>query len=136
MLVEVFVFFAADHARISVWAAFGFGRVNLADLFQSVTMCRALAGQSLVWEWAKPPKLLQCVRLQADILIVFAVPFEVRPCPGSVVAVGFIQDRNMRRILSITQLAQKRNGAIGCVRSKAFAKRIGPLVQPLQQGLG
>lgn len=42
-----------------------------------------------------------CTGVWAEVLIVLSIPLKVRPDPRSIVASGFIKDRNMRSDLAV-----------------------------------
>ena len=74
--------------------------------------------------------------LGADVLIVLRVPFKVGASPGSVVASGLVEHRNVRRDLAFDQPTEKRPGAICSVGDQALWVQIKLLLHPVQHGLG
>ncbi len=105
-LSGVFVFFTGDRSGICVRAALLFRRAGLAGQLQGAVFGPTFTGWPPVRVGITPPELLQLLALGADVLVVLGVPFIVRPAPGAVDTVGFVEDGNMRGDLTIDQSAE------------------------------
>ena len=75
---------AGDGTELHIGAAFPLGRTNLTVLFECPVFVGAARFLDPVWIRVIAPESEQCIALRTDVLIVFFVPYKVRPRVSSI----------------------------------------------------